>query len=164
MTYDDVQAKNFRKFQNDHADRLVVGGSPCTYFYAPDYRTITDKAIREALLWAIPYEDQRRRLGPDPGGQRDRVDPDSCLRASRAARSTTRCRTTRRSQTDPEKAKQILADSGNEGYEIKFLFRTDIDTDVTGQGRPGQGPRGGRLQGDPGRRPPWRTTRPTVTT
>ncbi len=36
-------------------------------------------------------------------------------------------------QTDPEKAKQILADSGNENYEIKFLFRTDLDTDVAGK-------------------------------
>ena len=28
-------------------------------------------------------------------------------------------------QTDPEKAKQILADSGNKGFELKFLFSTD---------------------------------------
>ena len=32
--------------------------------------------------------------------------------------------------TDAEKAKQILADSGNEGFEIKFLFSTDSDISV----------------------------------
>jgi len=32
--------------------------------------------------------------------------------------------------TDPEKAKQILQDSGNLGFEVKFLWRTDNDTDV----------------------------------
>ena len=32
--------------------------------------------------------------------------------------------------TDPDKAKQILEESGNLGFEIKFLWRTDNDTDV----------------------------------
>ena len=41
-----LDAKNYREFQNEHADRLVQGGSPCTYFYALDYRKITDKAIQ----------------------------------------------------------------------------------------------------------------------
>ena len=50
MTYDDVQGKDFRKFQSDAEDRLVLGGSPCTYFNALDNRTITDKAVREAYL------------------------------------------------------------------------------------------------------------------
>ena len=36
-------------------------------------------------------------------------------------------------QTDPEKAKQILADSGNEGFELKFLFSTDSDVSVAGK-------------------------------
>ena len=59
MTYDDVQAKNFREVPDR---RTPTGWSwvarRARYFYAPDYRKITDKAVREALIWAIPYEDQ----------------------------------------------------------------------------------------------------------
>jgi peptide/nickel transport system substrate-binding protein len=132
ISYDDIQAKNYREFQNEHADRLVLGGQPCTFFYALDYRTITDKEVREALFYAIPYEDQVLSSGliPDvnaipatnlmppgiPGREEYNPLPDH-----------------EPFETDPEKAKQILADSGNEGYEIKFLFRTDLDTDVAGK-------------------------------
>lgn len=132
LSYEDVDAKNFREFQNQHADRLVLGGSPCTYFYAMDYRTVKDRAIKEALVWAIPYEDQILSSGliPDvnaipatnlmppgiPGREEYNPVPDHGP-----------------FETDPEKAKQILADSGNEGFEIKFLFRTDLDTDVAGK-------------------------------
>ena len=129
---DDVDAKNYREFQNEHSDRLVLGGQPCTFFYALDYRRITDRAIREALLWAIPYEDQVLSSGliPDvnaipatglmPPGVPGREEYNPVPEHEPFA-------------TDAEKAKQILADSGNEGYEIKFLFRTDLDTDVAGK-------------------------------
>jgi len=129
MTYDDVQAKDFRKFQTDFADRLVVGGAPTTYYYAPDYRKISDKAVREALIWATPYKDTTIASGliPDinaipatqlqppgiPGREEFNMLPDHPEWA-----------------TDPDKAKQILEDSGNLGFEIKFLWRTDNDTDV----------------------------------
>jgi len=132
LGYDDIQAKDYREFQNSHADRLVLGGQPCTYFYALDMRTIKDKAVREALAYAIPYEDQVISSGliPDvnavpasglmppgvPGRKEYNPIPDH-----------------KPFSTDPEKAKQLLADSGNEGYEIKFLFRTDLDTDVAGK-------------------------------
>jgi len=128
MTYEDVQAKDFRKFQTDYADRLVVGGAPVTYYYAPDYRNTT-KEVREALTWAIPYKDTTIASGliPDinaipatqlmppgiPGRQEFNMVPDHPEWA-----------------TDPEKAKKILQDSGNLGFEVKFLWRTDNDTDV----------------------------------
>jgi peptide/nickel transport system substrate-binding protein len=132
MTYDDVQANSFREFQNEHEDRLVLGGSPCHYFYAMDMRKIKDKAVREAFAWALPYEDQILASGliPDvtaipstnlmPPGipEREEYNPIEGHEPF---------------QTDPEKAKQLLEESGNEGYEIKFLFRTDLDTDVAGK-------------------------------
>ena len=52
-------------------DRLVLGGSPCTYYWAPDNRKITDKKVREALAWAYPYKDAILAGGSDPGRQRD---------------------------------------------------------------------------------------------
>jgi peptide/nickel transport system substrate-binding protein len=132
LTYDDVQAKNYREFQSNSADRLAIGGSPCTYFYALDYRTIKDKAIREALLWAIPYKDQILSSGliPDvnaipatnlmPPGIPGRKEYNPVPEHGPF-------------ETDAAKAKQLLKDSGNEGFEIKFLFRTDLDTDVSGK-------------------------------
>jgi peptide/nickel transport system substrate-binding protein len=132
LGYDDVQAKDFRQFQSDASDRLVIGGSPCTYFYALDYRKITDKAVREALLWALPYKDQILASGliPDvnaipatnlmPPGVPGREEYNPVPGHGDF-------------QTDPAKAQQLLKDSGNENFEIKFLFRTDLDTDVAGK-------------------------------
>ena len=148
MTYDDVLAQDYRKISD--TGRLVTGGSPCTYFYAVDQRKVPDKSIAEALTWAHPVQRPDRGQRPDPGGQRDRRPRTSCLRACLGVRRTTRSRATARSQTDAAKAKQILADSGNEGYEIKFLFSTDSDISVAGKDVAGQGPRGGRLQGHAG--------------
>ena len=132
ISYDDVQAKNYREFQNEHADRLVVGGQPCTFFYALDYRKITDREVREALTWAIPYEDQILASGLIPEV--------NALPASQLMPPGIPGREEYNPvpehgefETDPEKAKQLLADSGNEGFEIKFLFRTDLDTDVAGK-------------------------------
>jgi peptide/nickel transport system substrate-binding protein len=126
MTYDDVQAQNFREFQQDAADRLVLGGSPCHFFAAPDYRKITDKSIREALVWAYPYRDTVLATGliPDvtaipatnlmPPGMpgREEYNPVEGHEPF---------------ETDPERARQLLEEGGNLGYEIKFLWRTDND-------------------------------------
>jgi peptide/nickel transport system substrate-binding protein len=125
--YDDVLAQDYRK-AND-TGRLSAGGQPCTYFYAVDQRKVPDKSIAEALTWAVPYNDQIVAAGliPDvnavatqnlmppgvPG--REAYDPVEGHGPF---------------QTDAAKAKQILTDSGNLGYEIKFLFSTDSTTSV----------------------------------
>jgi peptide/nickel transport system substrate-binding protein len=128
--YDDVQAQNYRKM--DETGRLVLGGQPCTYFYAMDQRTMPDKSIAEALTWALPYNDQIVATGaiPDvtvlptqnlmPPGVPGREEYDPVEGHGPF-------------ETDVDKAKQILADNGHEGFEIKFLFRTDLETDVAGK-------------------------------
>lgn len=127
ISYDDVLAQNYRKM-ND-TGRLVTGGQPCTFFYAVDQRKVPDKSIAEALTWALPYEDQIVSAGliPDvnavatqnlmPPGVPGREPYDPVEGHGPF-------------QTDAEKAKQILADSGNEGFEVKFLFSTDSETSV----------------------------------
>ncbi|QIG43510.1 hypothetical protein G5V58_12715 [Nocardioides anomalus] len=128
ISYNDVLAQNYRKATD--TNRLVIGGQPCTYFYAVDQRKVQDKSVAEALTWAIPYEDQIRASGliPDvtavatqnlmppgvPG--REAYDPVEGHGAF---------------ETDAAKAKQILTDSGNLGYEVKFLFSTDSDSSVS---------------------------------
>ncbi|HRD61211.1 MAG TPA: ABC transporter substrate-binding protein, partial [Nocardioides sp.] len=130
IAYDDVLAQDYRKM--DETGRLVTGGQPCTYFYALDQRKVPDKSIAEALTWAIPYNDQIVATGliPDvnavatqnlmPPGVPGREEYDPVEGHGPF-------------QTDPEKAKQILADSGNEGFEIKFLFSTDSDVSTAGK-------------------------------
>lgn len=132
LTYDDIQATNYEAFTTQANDRLVIGGSPCTYFYALDNRVITDKAVREAVLWALPYKEQVLASGliPDinaipatnlmppgiPGREEFNPVPDH-----------------EPFQTDAARAKQLLEESDNLGFELKFLFRTDLDTDVAGK-------------------------------
>jgi peptide/nickel transport system substrate-binding protein len=127
ISYDDVLAQDYRKM--DATGRIAPGGTPCTYFYAIDQRKVPDKSIAEALTWAIPYNDQivasglipdvnaipTQNLMPPGVPGREPYDPVEGHGPF---------------QTDPAKAKQILTDSGNLGFEIKFLFSTDSDTSV----------------------------------
>jgi len=129
MTYDDFQAKDYRKFQD--TDRMVQGGSPCTYFYAVDNRKTT-KEIREALVWALPYKDLILAAGliPDvnaipadqlmPPGVPGRKDYNAIPGHGEF-------------ETDPVKAKQILADAGKSGFEIKWLYATDDPVSTQGK-------------------------------
>ncbi|MDX6326827.1 MAG: peptide/nickel transport system substrate-binding protein [Nocardioidaceae bacterium] len=129
MTYEDIQAQDYRKFQEQAQDRIVNGGSPCTYFLAPDYRKITDLKVRQALAWAYPYKDVILASGliPNvtaipatnimPPGIPGRVEYNP-LAGHQAL------------QTDPAKAKQLLQESGNTGYEIRFLWRTDNEVNT----------------------------------
>jgi len=124
MTDESIQAQDYRKFQDQASDRIVQGGSPCTYFLAPDYRKITDIKVRQALAWAYPYKDVILASGliPNvtaipaknimPPGVPGRVEYNPLPGHEDL-------------QTDPAKAKALLKESGNEGYEIKFLWRTD---------------------------------------
>lgn len=124
LTYDDIQAQDYRKFQEQAGDRIVNGGSPCTYFLAPDYRKITDKKVREAIAWAYPYKDAILAAGLIPGV--------TAIPATNLMPPGIPGRTPYNPlpghqplQTDTSKAKQLLQESGNMGYEIKFLWRTD---------------------------------------
>lgn len=55
LTYDDVSAADYPAWSRSAADRLTLGGTPCTTYLAPDNRTITDPRVRRALSWAYPY-------------------------------------------------------------------------------------------------------------
>jgi peptide/nickel transport system substrate-binding protein len=129
LTYDDVLAENFRTFQDEHSDRLVLGTQPCTFYWAPDYRIVTDKKVRQALAYAYPYKDATLAAGliegvtsiPGtnlmPPGIPGREDynplPDH-----------------EPGTTDAAKAKALLEEAGEVGYEIKWLFANDDPASV----------------------------------
>ena len=82
LTYDDLLAPDFQQMKQKAPDRLTLGGSPCTYYWAPDNRKITDKKVREALSWAYPYKNAILAAGLIPGRQRDPGDePDASGRS-----------------------------------------------------------------------------------
>jgi peptide/nickel transport system substrate-binding protein len=122
---EDIQAQNYRKLQQDDPDRLVVGTSPCTFFWAIDMRKITDLEVRKALLFAYPYQDVMRVAGEIP--EVNAFPANNLMVPGVAGRQEYDLFGHGEFETDPEKAKQLLEDSGNLGYEIKFPWRTDND-------------------------------------
>ena len=92
MTFDDVLGTDYRKFQEQAPDRLVPGPTPCTRYWAPDYRKITDINVRRAIALAYPTRsvDQGRR--PHRGRQPLPGRRAAAARAPRAAWSTRRSR------------------------------------------------------------------------
>ena len=126
MTYDDVLAQDYRKIGTTPAGwscrwlalhLLLRAGQPQG----------AGQVHRRGATWAYPYNDLIVASGLIPGVNaiptqnlmppgvpgREQYDPVEGHGPF---------------QTDPAKAKQILTDSGNLGYEIKFLFATDNDT------------------------------------
>jgi peptide/nickel transport system substrate-binding protein len=124
MTREDVLASDYRKFQTEAEDRLVLGGSPCTFYWAPDYRKITDIKVRQALAYAYPYKAVALATGLIEGV--------TALPATNLMPPGTPGREEYNPvpdhepfSTDPAKAKELLQEAGEEGYEIKFFWRTD---------------------------------------
>jgi peptide/nickel transport system substrate-binding protein len=124
MTYDNVLAPDFREFQDKHGDRLVLGGSPLTTYWAPDYRKITDKRVRQALAWAYPYKDAALAAGHIEGVTRvwgtNLMPPGMPGRAEFNPLPGHEPGT-----TDTEKARALLEEADAVGYEIKWLFQND---------------------------------------
>ncbi len=129
MTRENVTVQDYRKFRAEAPERLVVGGSPCTHYVAPDYRKITDIEVRKAIGYAYPYKAVNIAAGyiagvtaipadnlmPPGVPGRKRYDPEPDLSDF---------------ETDTVKAMQLLQESGNLGYEVKFLWRTDNASDT----------------------------------
>ena len=128
LTYDDLLAPDFSQMQKDSPDRLVLGGQPCTYYWAPDNRKITNKKVREALQFAYPYKNAILAAGLIPGVN---AIPSSNLMPPGVPGRTPYNTTGHKAfQTDPAKAKELLKSANAMGYEIKFLFRTDDSVNV----------------------------------
>ena len=154
LTYDNVQASNYPTFQSDAADRLVEGGAPCTYYIGPDYRKIQSKEVREALVWAMPYEDMATAQGEIAGVTRI-TNPTNLMPPGIPGRETFNpVEEHEPGTTDPERAKQILEEAGEVGYELKFLFANDDPNSVAKKDVLVRALRGGRLQGHPRRDDP----------
>jgi len=123
LTYDDLLSPDFTKMKSDSPDRLVLGGTPCTYYWAPDNRKITNKKVREALSWAYPYKNNILAAGLIPGV--NAIPATNLMPPGLPGRTPYNVTGRKGFQTDPARAKALLKSANAMGYEIKFLFRTD---------------------------------------
>jgi peptide/nickel transport system substrate-binding protein len=128
LTYDDLLAPDFQKMKQQSPDRLTLGGSPCTYYWAPDNRKITNIKIRKALSWAYPYKNVILASGLIPNV--NAIPATNLMPPGLPGRTPYNVTGRKGFETDPAKAKALLKSANAMGYEIKFLFRTDDPVNV----------------------------------
>jgi peptide/nickel transport system substrate-binding protein len=131
LTYDDLLAPDFTQMKQKAPDRLTLGGSPCTYYWAPDNRKITNKKVREALSWAYPYKNVILAGGLIPNV--NAIPATNLMPPGLPGRTPYNVTGRQGFDTDPAKAKALLKSANATGYEIKFLFRTDDPVSVKGK-------------------------------
>jgi peptide/nickel transport system substrate-binding protein len=131
LTYDDLLAPDFQQMKQKAPDRLTLGGSPCTYYWAPDNRKIKDKKVREALSWAYPYKNAILAAGLIPNV--NAIPATNLMPPGLPGRTPYNVTGRQGFDTDPAKAKTLLKSANAMGYEIKFLFRTDDPISVKGK-------------------------------
>jgi peptide/nickel transport system substrate-binding protein len=128
LTYDDLLAPDFTQLKQKDPSRLVLGGQPCTFYWAPDNRKVTDKKVREALSWAYPYKNVILAGGYIPGV--NRIPATNLMPPGLPGRTPYNVTGRQGFDTDPAKAKALLKSANAMGYEIKFLFVTDDPVSV----------------------------------
>ncbi|MGI8523732.1 MAG: ABC transporter substrate-binding protein [Nocardioides sp.] len=128
LTYDDLLAPDYTKMKSQSPERLVTGGSPCTFYYAPDNRKITDINVRKALSWAFPYKNIVLAGGSIPGVTA--IPATNLMPPGMPGRTEYNVTGRQPFQTDPNKSKALLKAANKMGYEIKFLFRQDDPVNV----------------------------------
>ncbi len=123
MTIDDILGPNYRKFLDQAGDRVKTGTTPCTRYWAMDYRKITDINVRQALAYAYPTSAAIKAGGFIEGV--NRTAGSNLLPPGTPGRTEYNVLGDSVPVTDPAKSKELLAEAGEEGYEIKFLFISD---------------------------------------
>jgi peptide/nickel transport system substrate-binding protein len=124
ISMDSISSPAYQRLDAVARQRLVRGHGSCTFLRYPDYRSVTDIAVRRALAYAFPYRGTWRAMGQIPGvtilpatnllppGVVGRV-PYNPLPGHVPG------------ETDAAKARSLLAASGHLGYRIRFAYPAD---------------------------------------
>ena len=128
LTYDNLLAPDFQQMQQKSSERLTLGSTPCTGFWAPDNRKITSKKIREALSWAFPYKDVILANGLIPGVTA--ISASNLMPPGLPGRTAYNVTGRTGFDNSSQKARQLLQQAHAIGYEIRFLFATDDPSNV----------------------------------
>jgi len=129
LTYDNILAANYIKAKQDASDRLVLGSSPCSFYWAPDYRKITDINVRKALAYAYPYQNAWAAGGEIVGVTR--IPGTNLMPPGIPGREEFNPLPDHKpGTTDPAKSKELLKQAGAENYPIQFLYAQDDPVSV----------------------------------
>ena len=133
VNYDNTTPATYRAIQEEDPDRLVEGTSPCTYYWAMDQRRITELKVRQAVGWAFPYRNYWRATGAIEGVTRD--PSPTLLPPGTNGRKVFDALGNKGIETDPQKAKDLLAEAGYKPgeYELSWFFENDDPLSVAGK-------------------------------
>ena len=128
LTYDDLLAPDYTQLKQKDPSRLTLGGQPCTFYYAPDGRTIKDIRVRKAIAWAFPYKNYVLAGGYIPGVTR--IPATNLMPPGLPGRTPYNVLGRKGYQSDPAKSKELLKQANASGFELKFFFSTDSPSSV----------------------------------
>ncbi len=124
LTYDNILAADYRAFLLEAPGRLKVGGMPLTSYWAPDYRKVTDKRVRQAIAYAYPYRDAALAGGFVEGVTR--VWGSNLMPPGIPGRTPYDPLPDHPpGSTDPDRARALLEDAGAVGFELSWLYAAD---------------------------------------
>lgn len=120
LTYDELDASDLSSFP---ADQKVEGPQPLTRWLAPDYSKVP-KEVREAITWAYPYAAAAKTAGSIVGT--NYIFTSNIMAPGTPGREVYNPIPDHEpGTTDAAKAKAILEESGNLGFELSWLYSTD---------------------------------------
>jgi peptide/nickel transport system substrate-binding protein len=125
VTGTSVPPAYYSQIEGAVADRSVLVDSPYVYYLVPNFRRLTDPAVRQALAVSTDSEAYNVALGGDKAGEpaESIVSPAVVGYQANPAFSGS-------NSGDPEAAKQILEDAGVQmPYPIKFTYPTSETAD-----------------------------------
>jgi peptide/nickel transport system substrate-binding protein len=115
-----IGSDKYEQANSELGERLVQQTSQCVSTLTPDYSKITDINVRKALAYAYPYQDVWLAGGEVPGVTR--VPANSIMPPGMAGKVDDFQPDGEQITYNPEKAKELLAEAGEEGYEITMIF------------------------------------------
>lgn len=100
-------------------DNFIQQTGQCVSYRSPDYTKITDINVRKAIAWAYDFENIQLAGGNIPGVTRI---PASTIMPPGMSGRKEYFPDGKQFTYDPEKAKALLAEGGNEGYKLTFIY------------------------------------------
>ncbi|WP_309648232.1 ABC transporter substrate-binding protein [Nocardioides sp.] len=112
-------ATNVAALRDALGDNFIQQTGQCVSYRTPDYTKITDVNIRKAIAWGYDFENIVLAGGNIPGVTRI---PASTIMPPGMSGRKEYFPDGEQFTYDPEKAKALLAEAGEEGYKLTFIY------------------------------------------
>jgi peptide/nickel transport system substrate-binding protein len=123
VNYENIQANTLRAFEQEAPERLTLGTTPCTRMWYFDMRKITDINVRKAIALAYPVKEAYKAAGITLG--KSRTPGTTILPPGTAGRVEYDVLGDGGLGGNPDAARKLLEESGNEGFEVKWNYSSD---------------------------------------